>query len=51
MTAQEVDRIKVKSATVTAKLRADSGYKSDESHRISPDQWRRIVEIMLEETK
>ena len=39
---------KVKAATITAKLTADSGYTSTETHRISADQWGRIVAIMNE---
>ena len=36
------------SATMTIKLRADSGFTSDEQHRISASQWGRICEILYE---
>lgn len=35
-----------KNATVTIRLRADSGYESEEKHRISPEQWGEIVGIV-----
>ena len=37
-----------KGATLTLKLRSDMGYKRDEEHRISPDQWGRIRGILNE---
>lgn len=42
------DKVTVKAATITLKLRADSGYMSDEQHRISAEQWGRIVAICNE---
>lgn len=39
-----------KDATIIATLKADSGYSSNETHRISADQWSRIVAIMNEAT-
>ncbi|WP_303107698.1 hypothetical protein [Kingella sp. (in: b-proteobacteria)] len=38
-----------KDADLYLKLTADSGYKSEETHRISPDQWARIQEILNEQ--
>ena len=35
-----------KDATVTVRLRADSGYQSDEVHRISPDPWGKIMGVL-----
>jgi hypothetical protein len=35
-------------ATITATLKADSGYSSTETHRISADQWARICGILAE---
>jgi len=35
-------------ATIIATLKADSGYQSTETHRISANQWGRIVAIMKE---
>lgn len=37
-----------KAAMVTVKLKADSGYEAEERHRISADQWKRIVAIFNE---
>jgi len=37
-----------KDATIDLKLSADSGYQSTESHRITPEQWGRIVAICNE---
>lgn len=37
-----------KTATLLLELNADSGYSSDESHRVSPDQWHRISKILAE---
>ncbi len=39
-----------KDATIIATLKADSGYSSTETYRISADQWSRIVAIMNEAT-
>ena len=36
-------------ADLYLKLTANSGYKSEETHRISPDQWARIQEILNEQ--
>ena len=36
------------SATLGIRLRADSGYASDETHRISLSQWGRICEVLYE---
>lgn len=36
------------SATLTMTLRADSGYESTETHRITADQWGRIHVILNE---
>lgn len=33
-------------ATATLKLKADSGYESEETHRVSADQWGRICAIL-----
>ena len=38
-----------KDADLYLKLTANSGYKSEETHRISPDQWARIQEIFNEQ--
>ncbi len=35
-------------STLNIKLRTDSGYCSDEKHRINIDQWTRICEILNE---
>lgn len=37
-----------KAATVVLRMKADSGYSSEETHRISADQWSRIVAIANE---
>ncbi len=37
------DMKKAVSASVTMKLKADSGYTSTETHRISANQWNAIV--------
>ena len=37
-----------RAASITATLKADSGYMSTETHRISANQWGRIVAIMNE---
>ncbi len=39
---------KEKTATLKLKLKAKSGYSSDEEHKISPDQWARISFILNE---
>lgn len=31
-----------KNATLTMKLKAKSGYSSDETHKVSPEQWAEI---------
>ena len=33
-------------ATLTLKLKADSGYVSDERHRITPEQWEKICRVL-----
>ncbi len=38
-----------KHADLYLKLTADSGYRSEETRRISPDQWARIQEILNEQ--
>ena len=38
-----------KDANLYLKLTADSGYQSEETRRISPDQWARIQEILNEQ--
>lgn len=35
-------------ASLSMRLVADSGYESTESHRVSADQWARIVKIANE---
>ena len=40
-----------RAATLDLKLTADSGYVSTESHRVTPDQWERIVKIVNEEMR
>lgn len=40
--------MQVKGATLTLKLRSDSGYNSDEQCRVSADQWSRIQAILYE---
>ena len=40
-----------KNATVSATLKADSGYESTESHRVSPVQWGLIVSILNGDTR
>ncbi len=35
-----------KSGTLTLKLKADSGYESDEQHRISTNQWEKIQRVI-----
>lgn len=37
-----------KNTTLLLELNADSGYSSDEQHRVSPDQWHRISKILAE---
>ena len=37
-----------RTAIIDIKVKADSGYQSDESHNISPDQWERISRILNE---
>ena len=39
---------KDRNATLSMKLKADSGYESTETHRVSPDQWSRICAIANE---
>jgi len=39
---------KEKNATIQLKLKAKSGYSSDETHNISADQWARISTILNE---
>lgn len=34
------------SGTLHLKLRADSGYSSDESHRITPEQWGDVLRVV-----
>lgn len=42
--ADKTDR----AATLLMSLTADSGYQSSETHRISADQWERILKIASE---
>lgn len=35
-----------KDATLVLKLKSDSGYRSEESHRVSPMQWMQIQQIL-----
>jgi hypothetical protein len=37
-----------KDAEIKINLKADSGYRSNETHRITPDQWTRINQILNE---
>lgn len=39
-----------KTATLKITLDADSGYTSEEEHRISPYQWGRICKILYDTT-
>jgi len=49
--AVPTNTLQVKNATITVNLKADSGYASTETHRVSPDQWGLIVAIMNEATE
>ena len=39
---------KTKNATISISLKADSGYSSKETHRVSVDQYTRITQILSE---
>lgn len=43
-----VEDDRARTGTLELKLRADSGYQADETHRISPEQWGRICQILNE---
>ena len=45
----DLSRIHERNATMSLELKADSGYASKETHRVSADQWSRIVAISNEE--
>lgn len=49
--AKPVRREVKREATLSMTLNADSGYASSETHRISADQWERIVRIANEATQ
>ena len=40
--------VTIKDATLNLKIKAKSGYSSNESHKISLDQWTRISQILNE---
>lgn len=42
------DPNKVRSATLSLKLKSDTGYESTETCRVSPQQWRQIQAIVNE---